>query len=146
MHRVLLYHIDNFLLLVLHTGMATGIRIASSLTSRSRCTRIEVTPLEPGQRSYLRLRFFTTSLPPSLSHEGGRYKITDPLFPPRLGEIGVQASMFSEGLTKTRYANFLQQLHRSWNLIESFAASFVAMNFIGAVRYVEIPVRDRSWG
>ena len=31
----------------------------------------------------------------------------------------------------------LQQLHRSWNLIESFAVSFVAMNFIGGVRYAE---------
>ncbi|KAJ7490559.1 gamma-aminobutyric acid transporter [Mycena latifolia] len=28
----------------------------------------------------------------------------------------------------------LQQLHRSWNLIESFAASFCALNFIGGVR------------
>ncbi|KAE9399098.1 hypothetical protein BT96DRAFT_994218 [Gymnopus androsaceus JB14] len=28
----------------------------------------------------------------------------------------------------------LQQLHRSWHLIESFAASFVALNFIGGVR------------
>ncbi|KAG9317065.1 hypothetical protein JVU11DRAFT_1252 [Chiua virens] len=27
-----------------------------------------------------------------------------------------------------------QQLHRSWHLLESFAASFVALNFIGAVR------------
>ncbi|KAH0839540.1 hypothetical protein J3R83DRAFT_425 [Lanmaoa asiatica] len=27
-----------------------------------------------------------------------------------------------------------QQLHRSWHLIESFAASFVALNFIGGVR------------
>ncbi|KAG1811543.1 hypothetical protein EV424DRAFT_1327585, partial [Suillus variegatus] len=29
---------------------------------------------------------------------------------------------------------YKQQLHRSWHLIESFAASFVAMNFIGGVR------------
>ena len=74
MHRVLLYHIGNVQLLVLHTGTATGIRIASSLTLRSRCTRIEITPLEPDQRSYLRREapaFFTTFLPPSLSREGG---------------------------------------------------------------------------
>ncbi|PBL01910.1 hypothetical protein ARMGADRAFT_1023285 [Armillaria gallica] len=29
---------------------------------------------------------------------------------------------------------YKQQLHRSWNLIESFAASFCALNFIGGVR------------
>ena len=29
----------------------------------------------------------------------------------------------------------LQTLHRSWHLLESFAASFVALNFIGGVRY-----------
>ncbi|KAI6168909.1 hypothetical protein EDD17DRAFT_1465364 [Pisolithus thermaeus] len=29
---------------------------------------------------------------------------------------------------------YKQQLHRSWHLIESFAASFVALNFIGGVR------------
>ncbi|KAG1787654.1 uncharacterized protein HD556DRAFT_1246519, partial [Suillus plorans] len=29
---------------------------------------------------------------------------------------------------------YKQQLHRSWHLIESFAASFVALNFIGSVR------------
>jgi len=38
------------------------------------------------------------------------------------------------GRVRTHRANFLQQLHRSWNLIESFAVSFVAMNFIGGVR------------
>ena len=30
-----------------------------------------------------------------------------------------------------------QQLHRSWNLVESFAASFCALNFIGGVRFVK---------
>ena len=74
MHRVLLYHIGNVQFLVLHTGTATGICIASFLASRSRCTRIEITPLEPDQRSYLRreapsvLHYF---LPFPLSHEGG---------------------------------------------------------------------------
>ncbi|KAF7364728.1 Gamma-aminobutyric acid transporter [Mycena venus] len=29
---------------------------------------------------------------------------------------------------------YKQQLHRSWNLVESFAASFCALNFIGGVR------------
>ncbi|KAG9085233.1 hypothetical protein FRC07_013428, partial [Ceratobasidium sp. 392] len=29
---------------------------------------------------------------------------------------------------------YKQQLHRSWHLIESFAASFCALNFIGGVR------------
>ncbi|KAA1465906.1 hypothetical protein DENSPDRAFT_767687 [Dentipellis sp. KUC8613] len=28
----------------------------------------------------------------------------------------------------------LQQLHRNWHLLESFAASFCALNFIGGVR------------
>lgn len=53
MHRVLLYLIGNVLFLVLHTGKATGIRIASP-ASRSRSIWIEITPFEPDQRSYLR--------------------------------------------------------------------------------------------
>ena len=28
----------------------------------------------------------------------------------------------------------VKSLHRSWHFVESFAASFVAMNFIGGVR------------
>ena len=74
MHCVLLYHIGNVLFLVLHTGMATGIRIVSFLTSRSRCTRIEITPFEPDQRSYLRREassVFHYFLPSSLAREGG---------------------------------------------------------------------------
>ena len=83
MHLVLLYHIGNVLFLVLHTGMATGIRTASFPTSRSRCVRVEITPFEPDQRPYLRREapaFFVTSFPPSLLHEGGRYRITNHLF------------------------------------------------------------------
>jgi hypothetical protein len=140
MHSVLLYRIGNVLFLVSHTGMATGIRIAYFLTSRSRCTRIEITPFEPDQRSYLRReapsvlhRFL--SVPPS-SRRGGRYRITDPLcFTPRLGKVGLQTSMFTERTRQqSAYLLFLQQLHRSWHFIENFAASFVAMNFIGGVR------------
>ncbi|PPQ68365.1 hypothetical protein CVT26_005928 [Gymnopilus dilepis] len=52
--------------------------------------RIEIIPLEPEQRSYLR--------------------------------------------PKCQFPPFLQQLHRSWHLLESFAASFCALNFIGGVR------------
>jgi len=69
MHRDLLYLIGNVLFLVLHTGMATGTRFASFLTLRSRCTRVEIIPSEPDQRSYLRreapsvLRHFLT-VPP----------------------------------------------------------------------------------
>jgi translation initiation factor 5B len=33
-----------------------------------------------------------------------------------------------------------QQLHRTWHLIESFAASFCALNFIGAVRHASYPL------
>jgi hypothetical protein len=29
-----------------------------------------------------------------------------------------------------------QQLHRTWHLLESFAVSFVSLNFVGAVRIV----------
>ncbi|KAK0191521.1 hypothetical protein F5146DRAFT_1224243 [Armillaria mellea] len=35
---------------------------------------------------------------------------------------------------KPQNLGYKQQLHRSWNLIESFAASFCALNFIGGVR------------
>ncbi|KAF8131166.1 hypothetical protein EV363DRAFT_1584023 [Boletus edulis] len=35
---------------------------------------------------------------------------------------------------KSNQLGYKQQLHRSWHLIESFAASFVALNFIGGVR------------
>ncbi|KAH9905067.1 uncharacterized protein BXZ73DRAFT_85280 [Epithele typhae] len=35
---------------------------------------------------------------------------------------------------KLRKLGYKQQLHRSWHFVESFAASFVAMNFIGGVR------------
>jgi hypothetical protein len=38
MHYVLLHRIGNVQFLVSHTGMATGIRIVSFLTSRSRHT------------------------------------------------------------------------------------------------------------
>ncbi|KAI0070310.1 hypothetical protein K474DRAFT_1713450 [Panus rudis PR-1116 ss-1] len=35
---------------------------------------------------------------------------------------------------KPQKLGYKQQLHRSWHLVESFAASFVALNFIGGVR------------
>ena len=69
MHCVLLYHIGNVVFLVLLIAMATGIRIASFLASRSRCARIEIIPFEPDQRSHLRreatsvLHYFLT-VPP----------------------------------------------------------------------------------
>lgn len=31
---------------------------------------------------------------------------------------------------------YQQKLHRSWSLVENFAASFCALNFIGGVRSV----------
>jgi hypothetical protein len=140
MHCVLLYHIGNVLFLVLHTGMATGIRIVSFLTPRSRYTRIEIIPFEPDQRSYLRREASSVLhylLPPSLPREGGQCGITDSLpFRAAFRKIWVTNKCVSQrGRVHTHRANFLQQLHRSWNLIESFAVSFVAMNFIGGVRY-----------
>jgi len=50
---------------------------------------------------------------------------------------GTNKCVTQKARTKTYWTDFLQQLHRSWNLIESFAASFVAMNFIGGVRCVQ---------
>ncbi|KAJ2918206.1 hypothetical protein MD484_g2161, partial [Candolleomyces efflorescens] len=35
---------------------------------------------------------------------------------------------------KPRSLGYKQQLHRTWNIVESFAASFCAINFIGGVR------------
>ncbi|KAI0637634.1 hypothetical protein C8Q77DRAFT_1275713 [Trametes polyzona] len=43
-------------------------------------------------------------------------------------------SVVDEDELKLRKLGYKQQLHRSWHFIESFAASFVAMNFIGGVR------------
>ena len=98
MHFVLLSRIGNVLFLVSHTGMATGIRTASFLTSWSRCRRIEIIPFEPDQRSYLRreapsvLHHFLTVL--SLMR-GDQCKITDPfLFASRVDKVGVQAGGF----------------------------------------------------
>lgn len=102
MHRILLYLTGNVLFLVLHTGMATGIRVASPPTSRSDCEWIEITPLEPDQRSYLRreapsvLHF---SYRPSSFVRGDQYRIADPLFfLPRLEKVGVQTSAFIENI------------------------------------------------
>ena len=98
MHRVLLRHIGNVQFLVLHTGTATGIRITSSLTSRSRFTRIEITPLEPDQRSYLRreapsvLHYFLTALP--LSWGRANTGLLTLFFALRLDKVGVQTSTF----------------------------------------------------
>lgn len=33
------------------------------------------------------------------------------------------------------FSFFHQQLHRTWHFVENFAASFCALNFIGAVRF-----------
>ncbi|KAI0662858.1 hypothetical protein C8Q70DRAFT_1042556 [Cubamyces menziesii] len=43
-------------------------------------------------------------------------------------------NVVDEDELKLRKLGYKQQLHRSWHFIESFAASFVAMNFIGGVR------------
>ena len=74
MHRVLLYLIGNVLFLVLYTGMATGIRVATLLTSRQDAHGLRL------YRSNLISAhtcvgkppaFFVTFLPSSLFHEGG---------------------------------------------------------------------------
>nr|GAT54735.1 gamma-aminobutyric acid transporter [Mycena chlorophos] len=44
------------------------------------------------------------------------------------------ASSINEDELQLQKLGYKQQLHRSWSLIESFAASFVALNFIGGVR------------
>ena len=68
-----------------------------------------------------------------------QYRITDPLpfYAPFRQSWGTNKYVSQKGRIYTCHTDFLQQLHRSWNLIESFAASFVAMNFIGGVRYVQ---------
>ncbi|KAI8984932.1 hypothetical protein BD414DRAFT_523018 [Trametes punicea] len=43
-------------------------------------------------------------------------------------------NVVDEDELKLRKLGYKQQLHRSWHFIENFAASFVAMNFIGGVR------------
>ncbi|KAI9572429.1 hypothetical protein HD554DRAFT_2015076 [Boletus coccyginus] len=45
-----------------------------------------------------------------------------------------QASAEDKDALQLNQLGYKQQLHRSWHLIESFAASFVALNFIGGVR------------
>jgi hypothetical protein len=37
-------------------------------------------------------------------------------------------------LNEFSHVTFFQQLHRTWNFVENFAASFCALNFIGGVR------------
>ncbi|KAF7319913.1 Gamma-aminobutyric acid transporter [Mycena kentingensis (nom. inval.)] len=44
------------------------------------------------------------------------------------------ASSITQDELQLQKLGYKQQLHRSWNLIESFAASFCALNFIGGVR------------
>ncbi|KAF7364598.1 Gamma-aminobutyric acid transporter [Mycena venus] len=44
------------------------------------------------------------------------------------------APSMNEDEIQLQKLGYKQQLHRSWNLIESFAASFCALNFIGGVR------------
>ncbi|KAJ7274077.1 amino acid/polyamine transporter I [Mycena rebaudengoi] len=44
------------------------------------------------------------------------------------------ASSMGKDELQMQKLGYKQQLHRSWHLIESFAASFCALNFIGAVR------------
>ncbi|KAI1788965.1 hypothetical protein LXA43DRAFT_1183593 [Ganoderma leucocontextum] len=44
------------------------------------------------------------------------------------------ADGLDEDEIKLRKLGYKQSLHRSWHFVESFAASFVAMNFIGGVR------------
>ncbi|KAF9242947.1 hypothetical protein BU15DRAFT_86712 [Melanogaster broomeanus] len=47
-----------------------------------------------------------------------------------------QASVVDGDTLQLNQLGYKQQLHRSWHLVESFAASFVALNFIGGVRSV----------
>ncbi|KAH7888137.1 hypothetical protein F5I97DRAFT_1942374 [Phlebopus sp. FC_14] len=44
------------------------------------------------------------------------------------------ASVVDRDALQLKELGYKQQLHRSWHLIESFAASFVSLNFIGGVR------------
>lgn len=39
-----------------------------------------------------------------------------------------------QSLMTPGFPGIFQQLHRTWRLVESFCASFVALNFIGGVR------------
>ncbi|EGO01474.1 hypothetical protein SERLA73DRAFT_158777 [Serpula lacrymans var. lacrymans S7.3] len=45
-------------------------------------------------------------------------------------------SIIDQDALQLQQLGYKQQLHRSWHFIESFAASFVALNFIGGVRSV----------
>ncbi|KAJ7490747.1 amino acid/polyamine transporter I [Mycena latifolia] len=45
-----------------------------------------------------------------------------------------EATSITQDELQLQKLGYKQQLHRSWNLIESFAASFCALNFIGGVR------------
>ncbi|ETW84621.1 amino acid transporter [Heterobasidion irregulare TC 32-1] len=45
-----------------------------------------------------------------------------------------EASSLDQDEIQLQSLGYKQQLHRSWHLIESFAASFCALNFIGGVR------------
>ncbi|KAG2147931.1 hypothetical protein DEU56DRAFT_753202 [Suillus clintonianus] len=47
---------------------------------------------------------------------------------------GESGSIADKDALQMEKLGYKQQLHRSWHLIESFAASFVALNFIGGVR------------
>ncbi|KAF7294748.1 Gamma-aminobutyric acid transporter [Mycena indigotica] len=49
-------------------------------------------------------------------------------------EDSVVTETFNQDEIQLQKLGYKQQLHRSWNLIESFAASFCALNFIGGVR------------
>ncbi|CAA7259575.1 unnamed protein product [Cyclocybe aegerita] len=77
--------------------------------------RIEIIPLEPEQSSYLRREASQCHRSFSLSLKRGNLLDFLTLF-------------FQRSL------GYKQQLHRTWNIVESFAASFCALNFIGGVR------------
>ena len=98
-------------------------------------TGIEIIPPEPEQCSYLRRE--APSLDSTFFYYSpwGSWDRNTDLFliaKPRCQTGKTQVSIF-------RISNnfcIFQQLHRTWHLIESFAASFVALNFIGGVRRV----------
>ena len=99
MHRVLLYLIGNVLFLVLYTGMATGIRVATLLTSRQdahglRLHRSNLISAHTcvGKPPAFFVTFFTV-LPLSRGGTNTGLLIVC-FFSPRLEQAGVQASKF----------------------------------------------------
>ena len=103
--------------------------------------RIEIIPLEPDQRLYLRREASVSPCSFPVLFGGYPFARTNTsIFQQSLGYKQVccrDFAMLSDSIYRVNPLLFvLQQLHRSWHLVESFAASFCALNFIGGVRSV----------